>query len=69
MRRAADLWPQVVAWENLWRAARKARRGKRGKADVLRFELDLEQGLLRLQRELEDGSYAPGPYRTFTVSP
>ncbi|MCP5117073.1 MAG: RNA-dependent DNA polymerase, partial [bacterium] len=32
---------------------------------VARFRLDLEWELCRLRRELEDGSYQPGPYRTF----
>jgi RNA-directed DNA polymerase len=42
MKRLANLWPQVVAFENLYLAYRKARRGKQGKAEVADFGLNLE---------------------------
>jgi len=32
---------------------------------VARFALNLEKELLRLQRELQEGSYWPGAYRQF----
>jgi RNA-directed DNA polymerase len=67
MKRLDNLWHQVVAFENLWRAWRKARRGKSSKTDVVRFELDLEHNLLALQRELETGEYRPNRYRLFTI--
>ncbi|KAB2924698.1 MAG: hypothetical protein F9K25_17475 [Candidatus Contendobacter sp.] len=28
MKRLRDLWPQLIAFDNLWRAWRQARRGK-----------------------------------------
>jgi len=67
MKRLDDLWPQVVAFENLWLAWRKARRGKSRAASVVAFELDLEANLLALRRELETGDYQPGVYRLFTI--
>lgn len=50
------------------RAARKARRGKRDRAAVRRFEFDQEYMLLRLARELEDGTYRPGAFRTHRIT-
>ena len=41
--------------------------GKRTRPDVADFLLELEGELVRLQGELESGTYRPGPYRTFTV--
>ena len=46
----------------------KYRRGKRTKPEAVRFDFDWEANLLHLQRELIDGSYAPGPARHFFTS-
>ncbi len=67
MRRIGGLWPQVITFENLLAAHRKARRGKRDRPAVVRFELDLERNLFDLQRGLADHSYRPGNYRLFEI--
>ncbi len=67
MKRLRDLWPQLIAFDNLWRAWRQARRGKSRSTGAVAFELNLERELLALQRELTDGSYQPGGYRLFTL--
>lgn len=67
MRRHGNLWPQVIAFENLLVAARQAQQGKRYRINVLAFNSALEEELLRLQKELKQQSYAPGAYRTFEI--
>jgi retron-type reverse transcriptase len=67
MKRIGNLWPQVVDFDNLLLAFRRARRGKGRRDDVARFALNLEPELLALKRELENGEYHPGPYRLFTI--
>ncbi len=67
MRAARNLFPQVCAFENLYRAFRRARRGKRDREEVAAFEYDLEDNLLKLQDELRTGRYRPGSYRNFWV--
>lgn len=62
-----NLWPQLVSFENLWRAYLAARRGKRARPAVAAYDLDAETRLLGLQERLENGSYAPGAYRTFVI--
>lgn len=62
MKTFRNLFGQVYAFENLYRAFRRARRGKRDREEVAAFEYDLEQNLLRLQDELQSGAYRPGPY-------
>ncbi|MBK9945511.1 MAG: group II intron reverse transcriptase domain-containing protein [Kouleothrix sp.] len=62
-----NLWPQLVSFENLWRAYLAARRGKRARPAVAAYDLDAETRLLRLQERLEDDSYTPGPYRSFVI--
>lgn len=67
MKRLADLWPRVVAFDNLWLAWRRARRGKSRSASAVAFEWNLEANLLALQQELRSGEYQPGTYRLFTI--
>jgi retron-type reverse transcriptase len=57
----------LTSYGNLVRAAHKAARGKRLQPNVARFLYDLEAQLCRLQDELRAQTYAPGPYRTFTI--
>ncbi len=67
MRRLKGLWPQVVSFDNLYLAWRRARRGKRSRAAVTAFALNLEKELLELQKALSERSYQPGDYRLFTL--
>ncbi|MDH5776282.1 MAG: reverse transcriptase/maturase family protein [Nitrospirota bacterium] len=67
MKRINGIWTQLVSFENLLRAYRTAKLGKRGRSAVAEFGLNLERELLVLQRELMDGSYRPGGYRLFTI--
>lgn len=67
MKRYGRLWPDVVAFDNLLLAYRKARKGKRQRDEVARFSLNLEHELLGLQKVLSDGNYQPGDYRHFTI--
>ena len=68
MKRFTGLFERVVAWPNLLRAARNARRGKLHRPAVERFEFRREWELLDLQRELGTGTYRPGPFRTHRVT-
>ena len=67
MKRYGNLWDEVVSHENLLRAYRNARRGKRGHRRVERFEFRRESELARLREELLAGTYLPGGYRTFML--
>ena len=67
MKRHGNLWPELVSFENLLRAAVKARRGKRFRPSVASFEYGLEAELWKLHDELVAGSYRPGAYRSFRI--
>jgi hypothetical protein len=67
VKRHGGLWPQVLRFANLLRAAQKAARGKRHLANVAGFHFDLERELFRLAEELRTRTYVPLPYRTFTI--
>lgn len=62
------LYPHIYAFENLYQAFRKARKGgKRKRERVAAFELDLEENLWQLYAELRAQAYQPGPYHSFII--
>ena len=56
------LFGRIASFNALLIAARKAVNGKRKKPGAASFFANLERELLRLERELRDGSYRPGRY-------
>jgi retron-type reverse transcriptase len=68
MKRQGNLYSQIVSFENLILAAKKAQKGKRFRANVLAFNHNLESELLQIQKELIDYSYISGEYRTFRIT-
>jgi retron-type reverse transcriptase len=67
MKRYGDLWPALTSFGNLYEASLKARRGKRHRAEVERFEFELERSLTELREELQSKTYRPGPFRTYKI--
>jgi len=62
-----DLYPRLTSFPSLLAAAKAAQRSKRYRPDVLAFNSRLEAELFRLQAELRDFTYQPGPYRRFAI--
>jgi len=67
MKRNSNLWREIVAFENLLKASKKAQKNKRFYPNVLQFNEQLEFELLLLQEELITKIYKPGNYRTFQI--
>ncbi len=67
MKRAGELIERIANADNLRLAFWKASRGKRAKAEVLRFRADLDARLRILREKLFSASVAWAPYRTFKV--
>ncbi len=65
MKRYGNLYPQIIEFENIYLAARKAQKGKRFQENVLKFNYNLETELLKIQQELTNKTYHPRSYRTF----
>lgn len=61
-RKHNDLFGRIANFTALRLAARKAVKGKRKKPGAASFFANLERELLRLERQLHDGSYRPGRY-------
>ena len=67
MKRHGNLYPQIIAFENILLSAKKAEKGKRFRDNVLEFNYNLEAELTNLQQELAEKTYQPGDYRTFYI--
>lgn len=67
MKRIGHLFERVVDPDNLRLAFVKASRGKRHRADQMRFQQNLNAELLRLREGLLAGDYPVGEYRCFTI--
>jgi len=67
MTRHFHLFDRIASFENLLAAALRAARGKRSRPNVAEFLADLGSNCLRLHRELSDGTWRPGAYRTFWI--
>ncbi len=67
MKTFKNLYPQIYALENLYLAARKARKRKTRKKYVEDFELHRERFLRKIQEELADETYMPSGYRQFYI--
>ncbi len=63
----ANLYNQIISFENLILAWKKARKGKTKKIYVLDFEEDLFYNLMALHYELKYQSYRPKPLKTFVL--
>lgn len=61
-RRHADLFGGIARFDALMRAAHRAVRGKRRKPGAAAFMAGLETEVLRLERELQAGTWRPGRY-------
>jgi len=67
MKRYGDLWKQLICFENVYVAFRKAVKGKSCKPYVLFLVKDLEHNLLNIQDALFKKSYRPGRYKAFMI--
>ena len=66
-KRHDDLFNQIANFQALTAAARLAVLGKRKKPGAAAFMANFEREILRLERQLVDGSYRPGRYVVIRV--
>lgn len=57
----------VYDFDKLYEAYKKCRREKLHKTEVIRFELNLSEELVRLQKELKEKTYRIGKYEKFMI--
>jgi len=62
-----NLYKKITDLNNLFYAFREFRRGKRKKREVAEFELNLEENIFALKKELDSFSYEHGGYFSFKI--
>lgn len=62
-----DLYWSIISPQALFRAWEIFKSDKRNKPDVTEFELNLEQNIFDLYRDLKSETYKHGPYRGFWI--
>jgi retron-type reverse transcriptase len=67
MQRVGNLWPALIGFPNLLRAAQQSARSKRFQPAVLAFHSRLEDHLWQLHEQLRDHAWRPGPYHNFYI--
>jgi RNA-directed DNA polymerase len=67
VKRYGNLFRDIISFENLLIASKKAFRGKKDRARVAQFYFDMENELLCLQEQLCDKTYRPRPLRIFRI--
>lgn len=67
MKRYKHLFEQVCSFENLYAAAKKALKGKRGKRPDSSFFANMEEEIITLQNELLSEIYRHGEYNYFLI--
>lgn len=67
MKRAGNLFDQVIAWDNLRLAVARALRGKRHRPDAREFVSQLDANLANLRGQMLAGTVPLGEYRQFLI--
>ena len=67
MKTAKNLFLKICSFENLLLASRKAQKGKRFTNGTARFNVNLENEIIRLREELLSKTYKPGAYASFYI--
>lgn len=62
-----DIFPKIIDFENLYISALEARKGKRFRDEVLKFNSNLEENLITIQNELIHKTYEVGRYKEFYI--
>jgi RNA-directed DNA polymerase len=62
-----EIYPKIIDFENLYISALEAKKEKRFREEVLRFNSNLEENLIIIQNELIYKTYKVGKYRQFYI--
>lgn len=62
-----NIWKNVIDYESLYLAYKKASKGKRYAYESMKFRVNLEENLITIQNDLIWKTYKPEPLRCFTI--
>lgn len=63
-----NIFNEAISVENLFLSWKEFKKGKTNKQETLEFELNLEQNIFQIHKELKTQTYKHGPYTTFKIS-
>ena len=67
MKRIGKLFNNIVNFDNLVLADKKARAGKTKKYGIIRFDKNSHENLIKLQKALLEDTYRTSKYHIFTI--
>jgi RNA-directed DNA polymerase len=67
MKRISNIYYKIYSLENLILAENKARKGKTKYKDVVKFDLNKRENLIKLQKQLINKSFKNSKYHIFTI--
>ncbi len=67
MKTYKNLFEKIYSFQNLYSAYLQARKNKRYRSYILKFNYNLEENLLKIQQELQNQTYQHAGYRQFIV--
>jgi len=67
MKTYNNIWDEIISFENIYSAYRRAAKCKYYRPEVLEFSANLEENLYQIQNELIWSKYIPSPPRQFYI--
>lgn len=67
MKRKGNLIPEICTFDNALLAYKRARKCKRFRPEVMEFEQNREENLIKAVNAVKNSTYVPGRYKVFTV--
>lgn len=68
MKTYNNIFEKIISLENLFLAWDEFKKEKRKKADVIKFEFNLEKNIFAIRKELRDKTYKHGHYTSFHIN-
>ena len=66
-KKIKNIFFKKLTFENLLAAHHRAKKGKRYKNEIIKFELDLENNIINLLNSIKNKTYTLGKYHSFTI--
>ena len=67
-KRNKNIYESIYTFENIYLASLKARRGKRFRSETEKFEINIEENIIEIMKQLKNKSYVFGEYKTFIIT-
>jgi len=67
MKRFGNLYESITSLENLYKAEKKARKGKSKNKEIKRYIQNLDENILELYNELQNNTYTTSEYSHFII--